>query len=345
MNIAIDAHGGDFGVVPNVEGALLAVKQLDCMVTIVGREEEIRKALGEEVNNPKIKITHAPDIIEMEAEPVQECRNKPDSSMMRGAELVAKGEANAFVSAGNSGAVMVASFMKIGRLPGVSRPAIAVAFPTLKGASVLIDGGANMDCKPIHLAQFALMGTVYAQRILNIATPSVGLLSVGEEETKGNALVHETIPILKNSGLNYYGTVEGGDLPRGTVDVVVCDGYVGNICLKLSEGLAKVLIQMIKDEVAKSLFYKLGALLMKGAFKKLKMRTSPDEYGGAPLLGVDGTVLICHGKSNSKAIFNAVRVAAGLAKANANEKIREGLEEMKDILKKLKEDAKEDALL
>lgn len=339
MRVAIDAHGGDYGLAPNLEGALLAAGDPSCEIILVGKDPEIREGLRRTgaVMPGNLSIVHASQVVEMEAEPVQECRSKPDSSMVICAELVADGKADAFVSAGNSGAVMVTSLLKMKRLPGVMRPAIAVPFPTVRGTSVLLDGGANMDCKPWHLVQFAIMGSIYARHVFKADEPSVGVLSVGEEETKGNALVSDVIPLLKRSGLNYYGPVEGRDLPMGTVDVVVCDGFVGNICLKVSEGLAKAIFKILRDEINRGWLYKIGALLMKGAFSRLKKKMDPDEFGGAPLLGINGTAVICHGRSNSKAIFNGVRVAKELLRAGANEHIRKSLEAMRDGLEKMKE--------
>ncbi|MFH1619078.1 MAG: phosphate acyltransferase PlsX [bacterium] len=339
MKIALDVHGGDLGMLPNLEGALRAVRELDCGVILVGRDPEIREALRRlgAQHSEKLSIVHAPQIVDMSAEPVQECRAKPDSSMVICAELVADKKADALVSAGNSGAVMVASLLKMKRLPGVMRPAIAVPLPTVKGTMVLMDGGANMDCKPWHLAQFAAMGSIYARHVFGIADPSVGILSVGEEECKGNVLVKETIPILKKAGLNFLGPVEGMDIPAGTADVIVCDGFVGNICLKLSEGLAKTIFDMLRQEVASGILCRLGALLMKSAFRNLKKRMSPDEYGGAPLLGVNGIAVICHGRSSSTAIFNGIRVASELVRAGTNEKIRSFMENMKDGMEYVKE--------
>lgn len=331
MKIAVDAHGGDFGIAPNIEGSLLAAPKLGHEILLVGRESEIKSALrkyGAE-NPPHIRIIHAPDIAEMDAEPVQECKKKPLSSIMVCADMVAQGQADAVVSAGNSGATLVASFLNMKRLKGVSRPAIAAPFPTLRGISVLIDGGANTDCKPLNLVQFAMMGTVYAKHVFKIPNPTVGILSVGEEETKGNALVLETIPLLKKSNLNFCGTLEGRDIAFGTADVLVCDGFVGNLCLKAGEGTAKAVFQMLKSEILKSWRYKLGAALLKPALMKIKRRTSDEEYGGAPLLGVNGSVIIAHGRTSATAIFNSIRVAGELVSSGVNKELTRALDEMK----------------
>ena len=340
MKIALDVYGGDFGPAPNLEGALAALKSLDCDIILVGKDNEIRELLSrlDAPQSARIQVIHAPQVIEMAGEPVQECRSKPDSSLVMCAELVADKKADAFVSAGNSGAAMVASLLKMKRLPGVMRPAITVPFPTIKGTAVLLDAGANMDSKPWHLVQFAVMGSVYARHILKKNNPSVGILSVGEEETKGNDLVRETIPLLKKSGLNYCGPVEGRDLPAGKADVVVCDGFVGNICLKVSEGIAKTIVEMLKEEINRSFAYKLAALAMKGAFQKLKKRVNSDEWGGAPLLGVNGTAIICHGKSNAAAIYNGIRTANDFAKAKANAEIIKTLESLRGNIDASKEE-------
>ncbi|OGS45352.1 MAG: phosphate acyltransferase PlsX, partial [Elusimicrobia bacterium RIFOXYB2_FULL_62_6] len=242
----------------------------------------------------------------MAKEPVEECRHKPNSSLMVGTDLVRDGKADAFISAGNSGAVMVAALLKLKRIQGVIRPALAVTFPTAKGTTLLLDAGANTDCKPWHLAQFAIMGSVFMRLKFGVDNPKVGILSIGEEESKGNYLVTESIPLLKTMDINYFGPVEGRDIPEGLTDVVVTDGFTGNVVLKLSEGLAKVIFRMIKDRIMGKFTYKIGAMLMKKVFSDMKKKMNPDEYGGAPLLGVNGVVIICHGKSNPKAIYSAI---------------------------------------
>lgn len=315
MKIALDALGGDFGAAPNVEGALKAIKKLDIEVILVGDEAVLRQALRERGYEklPKgLAIVHAPDTIDMGAEPAKECRQKKGASIVVCANMVRNGQADAFVSAGHSGAAMVASLFGMGRIKGVQRPAIATPMPTYKGVSLLLDGGANADCKPIHLLQFAVMGSTYMQKVFDIPAPSVGVLSIGEEETKGNMLVKHTVPHMREIGVNFRGTIEGRDVNTGETDVIVCDGFVGNIVLKLAEGLAKTMIQMIKREVKKRPLAILGALLSRGAFKAVKNHTNPDVYGGAPLVGVNGVAIIAHGRSNSLAIFNALKTAARL---------------------------------
>lgn len=332
MRIALDAHGGDFGLKPNLEGALLAVQTQKHEIILVGRDPEIREELRRLNAEPsdRLQIVHAHQLVEMGKEAVEECRSKPDSSLMIGAELVRDGKADAFISAGNSGAVMVASLLKLKRIPGIIRPAIATPFPTKKGITLLLDAGANMDSKPWHLAQFAVMGSIFMRSRYNVENPSVGILSIGEEETKGNALVLETIPLLKNIGINFKGPAEGRDLPEGEVDVLVTDGFTGNVALKLSEGLAKVIFQMLRERIMRNMFYKLAALVLKPVFLELKAKMNPDEYGGAPLLGVNGVVLICHGKTNAFAINNAIRAAGELSGAGMVEKIQKHMEQIKD---------------
>lgn len=339
MRIALDAHGGDFGLKPNIEGALLAARKLGHEVILVGRDPEIREELRRHgAEDPeRISIVHAPHTVDMAGEPVAECRAKPDSSLMIGAELVHEGKADAFISAGNSGAVMVASMLKLKRIPGVIRPALAAPLPTLKGTTVLLDAGANMDCKPWHLAQFAIMGSVYMRSLLGIENPSVGLLSIGEEETKGNALVQETLPLIKNVGVNFYGPVEGRDVPEGLTDVVVADGFTGNVVLKLYEGTAKTVFKMLKERIMGGFTYKIGAMLMRRVFTDMKTRMGVDIYGGAPLLGVNGVVMVCHGKITPNAVYNAVRVCGDLAASGMVTHIRKQMEQVKDKISAAKD--------
>ncbi|MBT3393109.1 MAG: phosphate acyltransferase PlsX [Elusimicrobiaceae bacterium] len=332
MRIAIDAQGGDFGIAPNIAGAIKASVELGHEIILVGDEQKIEQEVRKHKRRGKISIVHAPSIIDMSADPAKECKNKPDSSIMVAAGLVKSNQAEGFISAGNSGATMVASLLNIGRIKGISRPAIAVPLPTLNGFSLLLDAGANTDCKAEHLAQFALMGSIYSEIIFEKKTPTIGLLSVGEEESKGNALIKETIPYMKKADFNYFGTIEGRDIPQGITDVVVCDGFVGNVALKLVEGMGKTLIDMIKIEITKNPISLLGGLLAKSAFKKVKAKTDPDTLGGAPLLGINGSVIIAHGKSNEKAIFNAIKAAGKLAKHQANEKIKTAVDKFNQSL-------------
>ncbi|WP_424244499.1 glycerol-3-phosphate acyltransferase PlsX [Elusimicrobium posterum] len=336
MKIALDASGGDFGVEPNILGAVQAVKDLNCEVILVGQRtvlEEKLRVLA--VSTAGITIENAEEIIDMDADPAKECRKKKNSSVVVCADLVKKGQADAFVSPGNSGATMVAALMKMGRIDGVLRPAIGAPIPSLKGFTLLLDAGANTECKPQHLLQFAVMGSIYSEKVFNIKNPVVGLLSIGEEEGKGNNLVKATYPYLKNLDLNFFGNVEGRDINTGEIDVVVTDGFTGNICLKLAEGLAKALFSMIKKEIKKSPVAMMGAVLSKPAFASIKKLTDPDTAGGAPLLGIDGVAIVSHGKSNQTAVFNALKTAKKLVESKYVESIREHIAKYKDTFDKL----------
>ena len=345
MKIALDALGGDFGAHPNVLGALQAVKKLGIDVILVGDETVLRQelaALGHNEIPAHITIVHAPQTIDMGAEPAKECRSNKDASIVVCADLVHKKQADAFVSAGHSGAAMVAALFGLGRIKGVQRPAIATPMPTYKGVSLLLDAGANADCKPIHLLQFAVMGSAYMQKVFDIPAPSVGILSIGEEETKGNMLVKHTVPHMRDIGINFKGTVEGRDVNAGDTDVIVCDGFVGNIVLKMAEGMAKAMIGMIKREVKKRPQAMVGALLSRGAFKAVKKHTNPDCYGGAPLVGVNGVAIISHGKSNDFAIFNALKTAARLVEKNFIGDIAAKMDSLKPTFDKLEQDIQQE---
>lgn len=321
MRIALDAMGGDNGVSVNVEGAIQACQTWpDIRVILVGDEATVRGELNKhpEAAALPIEIHHAPTVVGMHELPVDACRAKPDSSIMVCAKLVSEGRAEGLVSAGNSGATMAASLFTLKRLEGISRPAIATIMPTLDGECVVLDMGANVDCKPKHLLQFAVMGEVYHQAIFKSKRPKVGLLSIGEEESKGNELTIETHELLKKSGLNYIGNIEGRDIPMGKADVVVCDGFVGNVVLKFGEGLAAALLKIIKREIKGHPLALVGGLMLKRAFKNIKKKVDPAEYGGAPLLGVQGISIVSHGGSTAYAIKNALRVAAELIRDNIN---------------------------
>jgi glycerol-3-phosphate acyltransferase PlsX len=317
--------GGDHGLSVNIAGALLARQNTDQEIILVGDQGLIEQELAHHGAVNQFLIQHAPTVVGMHEKPADACRAKKDSSIMVCAELVAQGKADALISAGNSGATMAASLWHLRRLPGVSRPAIATLMPTLVGNAIVLDVGANVDCKSKHLLQFAVMGSIYAHAILNIAQPRVGLLTIGEEEGKGNQVTLETHPLLKASGLNYVGHVEGRDIPAGVADVFVCDGFVGNILLKFGEGLAAAVLKLIKNEVRKHPLAIFGKYLLKGAFKELIRKTDPSEYGGAPLLGVNGVSLICHGGADAKAIMNAVRTAGAFVDRGINRQISDRL--------------------
>ena len=339
MRIALDALGGDFGATPNVLGAVQAAKEFGYNIILVGNDELIKKELASAGDYPKDKISiiHAPDAIDMGANPARECRTKKDAGIVVCARLVKEGKADAMISAGNSGATMVAALFGIGRIDGVERPAIASPLPTEKGPAVLMDAGANADCDAVNLLQFALMGSIYSNIAYGVENPVVGLLSIGEEEGKGNLLIKNTTKYIKRLGLNYFGHIEGRDVHTGMIDVIVCDGFVGNIVLKHSEGLAKSMFKMIKNSLKGHHLAALGMLIAKPALKTIKAKTDPEVYGGAPLLGVKGPVLICHGKSGQKAIYNSIKAAARLVENKAVETIEQKIVSYKEIFKKAKE--------
>lgn len=319
MKIALDAMGGDHAPHVEVEGAVLAAKEYGSQIILVGDAEIVEKELSKyAVKDLPIYVKQASEVIRMDESPSKALRKK-DSSMRVAFDLVKNGEADAVVSAGNSGAAMATAMVVLRKLEGVDRPAIATVMPTLKGACVVLDVGANVDCKPFHLAQFAVMGDVYAQFILKKERPRVGLLSNGSEETKGTDLTRETHAILKQLPMNYIGYIEGRDIFAGNADVVVCDGFVGNVVLKTSEGLADAIGKMLKEEILKSPLAKFGYLLSKEAFGRFKKKVDYSEYGGAPLLGIDGVGIISHGSSTPNAIKNAIRVAQEFASSGAND--------------------------
>lgn len=309
MKIAVDAMGGDNAPFEIVKGALLAAAEFGVAVTLVGDEEKICAELAHCTVTDLVNVVHAPDVIEMHEHPAVAVRRKKNSSIVRATQLVKIGEADAVVSAGSTGASMATALLSFGRIKGIDRPAIAVVLPSEHGFTLFLDIGANVDCKPHNLYQFAMMGRLYAERILGVENPRVGLLSNGEEETKGNEATLAAFSLLQKADMNFIGNVEGGDIFRNVAHVVVCDGFVGNIVLKTGEGLAESLLNIMKEEIAKSNLAKLGILLASTALKGLQKRIVYTEYGGAPLLGINGVSVICHGKSTSVAIKNAVRVA------------------------------------
>jgi phosphate acyltransferase len=327
MKIAVDAMGGDHGPAVVVEGAVAAVREFGASVILVGDrqavESEIRRLGAQSLD---LEVRHASEVVGMAESPSLALRRKRDSSLRVSAELVRDGKASAFISAGNTGAALAISMFVIGVLRGIDRPAIAAVLPSLRGFSVLIDAGANVTPKAWHLFQFAIMGHVYARDILGLDRPRVGLLSVGEEEGKGNDLTRETFDLLKESRLNFIGNIEGRDVYNGSCDVIVTDGFTGNVALKISESLAEMVGAMIKEELTRDIRSKVGAALAVPAFGRFRKRVDYTEMGGAPLLGIDGAAIICHGASPVKAIKNAVRVASEWAKAGLNDHIKAALE-------------------
>lgn len=328
MRVAIDAMGGDHAPGVEVEGAVAAAREFGIAVTLVGDEDRLRQELSRHaVDGLDITIHHASEVVGMHDSASDAVRKKRNSSVRLAFELVKDGHACAAVSAGNSGATMAAGMFVLKRIAGIERPAIAQIFPTLKGQTLVLDVGGNVDCKPSHLVQFAIMGHVYATHAMGIANPRIGLLSNGEEDSKGNELTRETNAILRNTSLNYFGYVEGRDIFKGTVEVIVCDGFVGNVVLKLSEGLAEAAGSMLKREITNDFVAKMGYLFVRGAFSRFKKTVDYAEYGGAPLIGINGVGMICHGGSNAKAIKNAIRFAHEYARHGVTERIAEKLSE------------------
>ncbi len=325
MKIVLDAMGSDARPAPDVQGAVLAAREYGVTIILVGDETRIKAELSRlDTNGLDLPIVHAPDEIAM-TEHVESVRAKKGASMNVGVRLVRKKEADAFVTAGNSGAAMAAALFGLGRLKGVERPALGTVYPTAKALCFLIDIGANTEVKSEYLYQFAIMGSAYAERVMGIPNPRVALLSNGEEEGKGPMTVREAYDLLKRSKLNFVGNVEGKDVPLGMADVVVSDGYAGNILIKLSEGLAQTLVGFIKQEIKKRPLAVIGAALAKPAFDALKGRLDYAEFGGASLLGVDGVAVIAHGRSNAKAIKNAIRVAKQAVEGHMLDAICSGL--------------------
>lgn len=323
IRIAIDAMGGDYAPEAVVEGACQAANDFDYELVLVGREAAIKRELNKhKVMGGKITIVNANDVVDMDESPVTAIKSKKDSSICVAVDLLKKKEVQAFVSAGNTGACVAAAQLKVGLLPGVKRPGIAISMPTLQGLTMILDVGANIDPKPEHLFQYAIMGEIAARYLHKKKRPTVGLLNIGEEETKGTEVLKETYKMLRDAkNLNFIGNIEGRDLFSGKCDVIICDGFVGNVLLKTVECIfdtAKVLIQR---NIENNILCKLGALLLKPAFVGLKRDTDYAEAGGAPLLGTDGTVIISHGSSNAKAIRNAVRVAGASVENDVNAQI------------------------
>jgi len=342
MRIAVDVMGGDHGcgvVVEGVKRALQAERRISTLF-LVGRRAEIEAAAGASgLRDPRVHIVHAGEVLTMEDKPVTALRRKRDCSIARTMELVHSGRADALVSLGNTGGIFAAAALKLGRLPGVDRGAIATVIPTPERAFVLLDAGANIECKPLHLLQYAVMGNVYAREILGYPRPRVGLMSIGREDGKGNELTLESFKLLKQTDLNFIGNVEGHDLFENHVDVVVCDGFVGNVILKTCESLALALFGMLKRELARNPKRQLGALLARNAFRAIKRRMDPEVYGGAPLLGFNGTVLKAHGAARERAIVSALRVTVETVQHHVHEIITREIGRLNERLAALDEAA------
>ena len=340
IEIVVDAMGSDKSPDSEIRGSILACRTLDVQVALVGPEETLRPALAAALDamrgNPfdrerlPIRIVHASEWITMEDKAAQAVRSKRNSSMRVGLKLVHEAKAAGFFTAGNTGAAMATAKMVLGSLRGVVRPALATVLPTTTGApALLLDVGANVDSDPENLVQFAVMGSMYARTVLKVARPRVGLLSIGEEDSKGNDLTRNTLPILRlTKGIHFIGNVEGRDLFNGAADVIVCDGFVGNVALKTSEGVARLVNLTLRESLKSTVTSQVGALLSRAAFSAFKKRLDYSEYGGAPLLGVRGVCIVGHGSSNEKAVMNGIRVAAEFAHAQVNAGIEAAMEQL-----------------
>ena len=326
VNVAVDAMGGDNAPVEIVKGAIEAIQESkDLKVFLVGREEVIKEELKKYTYNlEQVEIVHAQEVIETAEPPVMAIRKKKDSSIVKAMYMVKDGTCDAFVSAGSTGAILVGGQVIVGRIKGVERPPLAPLIPTEKGVSLLVDCGANVDARPSHLVQFAKMGSVYMEHIMGVKNPKVGIVNIGAEEEKGNALVKETFPLLKNCPeINFIGSVEARDIPAGVADVVVCEAFVGNVVLKMYEGVAGSLIKKVKEGMVSTFRSKIGALLVKPALKKTLKSFSTDQYGGAPMLGLTGLVVKAHGSSNAVEIKNSILQCIAFKEQKINEKIKE----------------------
>lgn len=334
IRIVVDAMGSDNYPLPDVEGAVMAAREYGVEIILVGDESKIRPVLAsvQGAGHLPIRVVHAPEMLTMHdkgEELAFKARHKDaQNSMAMGIDLVKKGEADAFVTAGNTGAGMVTALFRLGRIRGVDRPALAPIFPTATGSCVVLDIGANPDCKPENLLQFGIFGSVYAEKVRGVKNPKVGLVSNGEEEGKGNELVRAATPLFKSSKLNYFGNVEGKEVIGGKVDVAVTDGFVGNVMLKSSEAIAKLIVDQIRATIKNgNILTKIGGLLVKPALGKIKKMLDPSEEGAAPLLGVNGLVFIAHGRSDALAIKNAIRVAKNAVEANVLDAMKAAIEE------------------
>ena len=325
MQIAVDAAGGDFAPRNIVDGALVAARHLGFGLTLVGPKDTLEAELGrhDDARRVEVQVVDTPEAIGMDESPAAALRRKPAASVRRAADVVARGDAGAFFSAGNTGATLLAAHAAFGMLPGVDRPALATTIPTLHRGAVLLDAGANVECRARHLVQFAAMGRVYARLVLGAEKPRVGLLSIGEEASKGNELTREAHQLLQNSPLNFIGNVEARDVYTGKADVIACDGFTGNIALKISEGLVDVVEQLLREELNRTFTSSVGWLLSRRAFRRFRRRLDYSEYGGAPLLGVAGVCIVGHGRSSVKAVRNAVAMAYRFSQENFVDRLRQ----------------------
>jgi glycerol-3-phosphate acyltransferase PlsX len=321
VKIAVDAMGGDDAPEVVVQGAVQASSLPGFEILLVGRETEVRPLLERAGAPANVRLIDAAEVIEMHDQPAQAVRRKKNASMVVCGDLVKSGAADAFVSAGNSGAGLAVALFKLGRIPGIDRPAIASILPSRRGRVVMVDSGANVDCTAVNVVQFAVMGSIYSEEVWGVERPRVGLLNIGEEECKGNELAREAYSLLRDAPIRFVGNVEGPDVFRGAVDVLVCDGFVGNTVLKVGEGVAEFFQDLVKDELAARPWYKIPAFMLRPVLRRIARRTSYEEVGGAPLLGVNGVCIIGHGRSNARAICNAIRFAGEAARHGVVERI------------------------
>ncbi len=326
VKIAFDVMGGDLGYKEMIKGAIMA-NDKDIEIILVGDEKLIKKEIVKYDKVKHLSIVHAGEIIGMEEEPATAYKEKRDASITVATRLVKDGFADAVISAGSTGAQMTAGIFVLGRIKNIKRPAIATYYPTANGIKILLDAGATPDCDKENIHQFALMASIFGESFLKMVNPSVGLLNIGSEDKKGNMLYKESFKLLKaDKNLNFYGNVEGRDVPKGIVDIVVCDGFVGNIVLKLMEGLSSVLLNQIKENINSKLIYKLGAILSKGAYREIKSQLDYTEYGGAPLLGLKGVSMISHGSSDAKTMMNAIYASKRAVESKFNEELNKYFE-------------------
>ncbi|HML39028.1 MAG TPA: phosphate acyltransferase PlsX [Bacillota bacterium] len=335
MKIVVDGMGGDNAPFEIVKGTVEASALTEHQIILVGDETRINGELAKyKYSKEKITVVHASQVIESEDAPVKAVRTKQDSSMVRGITMVKNGEADLFVSAGNTGAIMAAGLFILGRIQGIDRPAIASTYPILgkSGVSLLVDSGANAECKPNNLLEFATMGSIYMEKVLNTKKPTVGLVNIGTEESKGTTVLKAAFEMLSKSHLNFIGNVEARDIPKGACDVVVCDGFVGNIILKLTEGLAWNILKLLKQKFTSGAVSKMGALLLSGKLKELKSEFDYSEYGGAPILGVKGAVVKMHGSSGANAVKNTILKGIPYAENNVVQTIQNSVLELEEII-------------
>lgn len=331
MRIVLDAMGSDTCPEPEIKAAVQAAQKWGDPILLVGPQDQLKPLLdASEPAAGSVEIIHAPEVFKMTDKPARTARKKATSSMAVGMDLLKNGKADAFITAGNTGGALVNGIFRLGRIPGVKRPALAPSVPVAGGSAIVVDVGANTDCKPEYLLQFAMLGSLYAQRVLGIDNPRVGLLSNGEEEGKGNQLVKDTFPLLSGSSLNFTGNAEPKEVFAGEVDVLVTDGFYGNILIKSSESVAKFLVEIIKDEIKSDVISSIGGLLAKPAFKRVFSVLDPAEYGAAPLLGVKGLVFVGHGRSDARALVNAVRQARDAVEHGLLEAMLTGIEQLSD---------------